>query len=79
MTAHVPTGMLGEMSRWPGEAGRGPQGLVGALETKEECAYDLRGSGLVTWEISACLSQREKETCWKYIQEKARIPGRGSA
>lgn len=29
--------MLGEMSRWLGEAGGGLQGLMGALETREEC------------------------------------------
>lgn len=49
--------MLGEMSRWLGEAGRGPQRLVGALETKEECVCDLHGSGLVTWVL--CLPEPE--------------------
>lgn len=65
--------MLGEMSRWLGEAGRGLQRLVGALKTKEECVCDLHGSGLVTWVLSACLSQREKKRCWKDIQGEARI------
>lgn len=69
--------MLREMSRWLGEAGRGPQGLMGALETKV-CVYDLHDSGLVTWEVSACLRQRGKKRCWKYTQGNARIQGRGS-
>lgn len=75
------TGMLGEMSRWLGEAGRGPQRLVGALETKEECVCvcDLHGSGLVTWVLSACLSQRKKKRdAGSIYKGKPGLPGKGS-
>lgn len=68
--------MLGEMPRWLEEAARGPQGLVGALRTKEEsvcgCTW-LRVSNLGTLRLPE--PERKKEVIHK---GKPSIPGRGS-
>lgn len=74
----MPTGLLGERSRWLGEVGRGPQGWRGALEAEEEGVDDLCVSVLATWELCLPAPADRKRNFWKCIQGEDMLLGSGS-